>query len=31
MVINLRVPFFYEGVAMAFGIAGAAVISLAKK
>lgn len=31
MLISFRVPFAYEVVAMFFGIAGAAVIALAKK
>jgi hypothetical protein len=31
MLISLRIPFFYEVVAMLFGITGAAVIALAKK
>jgi len=30
MVFSLRLPFFYEAVAMGFGIAGAMVISFAK-
>lgn len=31
MVFSLRLPFFYEAVAMGFGIAGAIVITFAKK